>query len=283
MENEELNENLVVEDTTENVGGQATEEVAEGEENTTESNESKQTIVEEEKKYTEKELNDRLNEILSQKIAKKEAKIRREYEKKYAPYSELGNVVGAGLGTNDVKEATKRLTDFYEEQGVKIPKSRGLSDREEQILANAESNEIISAGYEDIVEELDRLTDIGFENMSSREKLVFKNLAEERQKQEAEKELLSIGADKNVLADEKYRNFIKENGLEKVPVKNAYELYQKLQPKQQVEQIGDLTNKNIKEVKTEYTDEEIAKLSLDELDDPVVWKNVRKSMTQRKE
>ncbi len=274
MLNEE--ENLVVEDTTENVGEQATEEVVEGEENTTETDNSESIVTEEEKKYTEKEFNDRLNDLLSKKIARKEAKIRREYEKKYAPYSELGNVVGAGLGTNDMKEVTKQLRSFYEGQGVQIPVQRSFSNREEQILAKAEADDIISAGYEDIVEEVNRLTDVGFENMSGREKLVFKILAEERQKIEAEQELLKIGADKKILDDEKYKNFIKENKLENVPVKNAYELYQKLQPKPQVEQIGDLTNNNPKQEKDFISEAEYDKMTEKEIEQNM--KLIRKSM-----
>ena len=67
---DEKTENLVVEDTTENVGEQATEEVVEGEKTTTE------PIVEEEKKYTEAEL----DEILARKKRNMERKLRREYE-----------------------------------------------------------------------------------------------------------------------------------------------------------------------------------------------------------
>lgn len=265
-ENQE-NENLVVEETTENVGEQATEEVVNSEE------------TEEEKKYSEAEM----NEILAKKKRNMERKLRREYEKKYSVYSELGNVVGAGLGTSDMQEATKKLKDYYEGQGVNIPTQRNFTDREEQILARADAEDIINSGYEDIVEEVNRLTEVGVDKMTAREKLIFKALAEKRQELESEKELLSIGADKEVLNSKEYKSFIKNNGLEAVSAKKAYELFRKIQPKPQVEQIGDLTNKNSKEVKTEYTDEEIAKLSLDELDDPVVWKNVRKSMTQRKE
>lgn len=268
------NENLVVEETTENVGEQATEEVVNSEETTTDS-----IQVEEEKKYSEAEM----NEILAKKKRNMERKLRREYEKKYSVYSELGNVVGAGLGTSDMQEATKKLKDYYEGQGVNIPTQRNFTDREEQILARADAEDIINSGYEDIVEEVNRLTEVGVDKMTAREKLIFKALAEKRQEIESEKELLSIGADKEVLNSKEYKSFIKNNGLEAVSAKKAYELFRKIQPKPQVEQIGDLTNKNSKEVKTEYTDEEIAKLSLDELDDPVVWKNVRKSMTQRKE
>ena len=272
MLNEE--ENLVVEDTTENVGEQATEEVVEGEENTAETDNGESAVTADEKKYTKKELDD----LLSKKIARKEAKIRREYEKKYAPYSELGNVLNAGLGTNNLEEATKQLRSFYEGQGVQIPVQRSFSSREEQILAKADADDIISAGYEDIVEEVDRLTNVGFENMSNREKLVFKILAEERQKMEAEQELLKIGADKKVLDDEKYKNFIKENKLENVPIKNAYELYQKLQPKPQVEQIGDLTNNNPKQEKDFISEAEYDKMTEKEIEQNM--KLIRKSMSK---
>ena len=153
---------------------------------------------------------------------------------------------------------------------------RSFSNREEQILAKAEADDIISAGYEDIVEEVNRLTDVGFENMSGREKLVFKILAEERQKIEAEQELLKIGADKKILDDEKYKNFIKENKLENVPVKNVYELYQKLQPKPQVEQIGDLTNNNPKQEKDFISEAEYDKMTEKEIEQNM--KLIRKSM-----
>lgn len=112
--------------------------------------------------------------------------------------------------------------------------------------------------------------------MSNREKLVFKILAEERQKIEAEKELLKIGADKEVLNDEKYKNFIKENKLENVPVKNVYELYQKLQPKPQVEQIGDLTNNNPKQEKDFISEAEYDKMTEKEIEQNMEL--IRKSM-----
>lgn len=278
MENEEMmnDEDLVVEETTENVGEQATEEVVEGEEQATESNNEEENVVEEEKKYTEEELNARVNELLKKKLHRQETKVRKEYEKKY---SQLENVISAGLNTNDMNEAAKQLEDFYEDQGVKIPKyNRNLSDREEEILAKAEADEIIAAGYEDIVEEVDRLADIGINNMSSREKFIFRNLAEKRKELESEKELLSVGADKNILKDEKYKTFITENGLENVPAKKAYELYRKLQPKPQVEQVGDLTNKNPK------TDKEfISEAEFDNMSPEQIEKNlglIRKSMAK---
>lgn len=269
MEDEEIlddEENLAVEETDENVEEQTTEEIVEGEENSTETDNS-ETVTEEEKKYTEKEFNERVDDLLSKKLARKEAKIRREYEKKYSGYSELGNVVKAGLDTSDLNEATKQLRSYYEEQGVQIPTvQKNFSDRDVQILANADAEEIISAGYEDIIEELNRLTDVGIENMTTREKLVFKVLSDKRQTLESEKELLSIGADKKVIDSEEYKNFIKDNELGNVPVKKAYELYRKLKPMPQVEQIGDLTNKNSKKDDDFISETEYDKMTPEEIE-----------------
>lgn len=279
MEDEEIlddEENLAVEETDENVEEPTTEEIVEGEENSTETDNS-ETVTEEEKKYTEKEFNERVDDLLSKKLARKEAKIRREYEKKYSGYPELGNVVKAGLNTSDLNEATKQLRSYYEEQGVQIPAvQKNFSDREEQILAKADAEEIISAGYEDIIEELNRLTDVGVENMTTREKLVFKALSDKRQTLESEKELLSIGADQKVIDSEEYKNFIKDNGLEAVSAKKAYEIYRKLKPTPQVEQIGDLTNKNSKK-----DDDFISEAEYDKMTEAEIEKNfdkIRKSM-----
>ena len=269
-------EKLVDEETTENVEEQTTEEIVEGEENSTESDNSDNTITEEEKKYTEKELNARVDDLLRKKLARKEPKIRREYEKKYSGYSELGNVVKAGLGTSDLNEANKQLRKFYEEQGVQIPIQSKFSNREEEILANAEAEEIISAGYEDIVEELNRLTDVGIDKMTNREKLVFKALSDKRQVLETEKELLKVGADQKVINSEEYKNFIKENGLEAVSAKKTYELYRKLKPMPQVEQIGDLTNKNSKKDDDFISEAEYDKMTPEEIDKN--FDKIRKSM-----
>lgn len=270
MENEE--ENLVVsEETTENVGEQATEEVV--------SSDKKEEVVED-KVYTEKEFNDRLNELLSKKLSRKESKIRNEYEKKY---SKLENVLSAGLGTNDLDEITNNLSNYYKSQGVEIPAERqNFSAKEEQILANAEANEIIASGYEDIVEEVERLAQIGANNMSTREKLIFKTLADERQKLEEKKELLSLGVDTKVFENEDYKNFIKENGLEKVAAKKAYELYKKMQPQPEVEQIGSMksTETKVDKYKEYYTPDEVRKLTSKDLDDPRIMKAVDDSMTK---
>ena len=166
----EDNKDLVEE--TEKVEEQTTEEIVEAEE------------PKQEKTFTEKEL----DEIVAKKLARKEEKVRREFEKKYG---RLETVVNAGLGTTNTEEAVEQLTDFYEKKGVQIPQE-SYSSRDLEVLAEAEANEIISDGYDEIVSEVDRLA-AEKDNLSQRDKLVFKKLANERKKLEEMRDLAAIG------------------------------------------------------------------------------------------
>lgn len=99
------------------------------------------------------------------------AKLTREYEDKY---SRVETVLNAGLGTSDLAEATNKLADFYKQKGINIPEQPRYSDRDVELLARAEADDIISSGFDEVVEEVDRLADIGVANMTSREKATFK-------------------------------------------------------------------------------------------------------------
>jgi hypothetical protein len=259
----EDNKNLV-EESTENVE-QTTEEIVETVDNT------------EEKLYTEAEFNKKLDEVLAKKIARKEARIKKEYESKH---SKLENVLNAGLGTNSLDEATIKLEDFYKQKGVTIPQEPTYSERDLSILANAEAQEIIQAGYEDIVEEVDRLAEIGIENMSSREKLVFKKLAEERQVLEATQELSKIGVSNDILNDSKFKSFA-EKLNPNLSLKEKYEMYAQFNPKEKVKPIGSMKGDTSKsnEVKDFYTREEALQFTKKDFDkNPALFKAVEQSM-----
>ena len=103
------NENLV-EESTENVEEQTTEENHEEVEETADTTE--QSDVEEgveDPKQEETCTREQVDEMNAKKIARKEAKIRREYENKY---SRLETVVNTVLGTNSIEESTSKLEDF---------------------------------------------------------------------------------------------------------------------------------------------------------------------------
>lgn len=272
----EYNEELVLEN-TENVEEQATEELVDGAK--VEKAVEQPTETPEEKKYSESELNKRVNELLAEKLGKKtaiiERKLRREYDSKYG---DLENVLKAGTGISDVKELTDTFTDFYTNKGKVIPTRNNYSESDLRILASAEADDIISSGFDDVVEEVDRLADKGLENMTPREKIMFQKLATYRQDKERENELASIGVTTDVLSNTEFTNFAKQFNTD-VPIKDVYTMWTKTQPTKKVEQMGSMKNTIPNKVKDYYTEEEISKLTLDDLNNPDVWNAVRKSMT----
>lgn len=250
------NENLVVEQTAENV------------ETTTE-----QTP----KMYTEAEMNARVDEILGKKIARKEAKIRKEYERNYG---DLVDMLKAGTGKESVEEVTDALKSFYQSKGVKIPQKTEYSSKDIELLARAEADEIIRGGYEEVVDEVDRLTELGADNMTAREKAVFKVLAEHRQNTERDKELAQIGVGKDVYNSEGFKEFQKMFKSD-VPIAKVYENYVKTQPKKEVRTMGSMKNSTSDDgtVKDFYTRDEALQFTKKDFDkNPALYKAVQESM-----
>jgi len=277
MENNE--ENVV--ETTENVGEQATENLVEGKEVATEAEVVKNDDNKvDEKLYSEADItklvNEKVNEILPSKIERAKNRLRREYEDKYG---RVETVLKAGLGTDSLEDATNRLAEFYTDRGINIPTQPTYSKRDEELLANAEATEIINSGYEDIVEETDRLADIGVDKMTPREKLLFTKLATERKRQEGINELASIGVKPEALEDKEYKDFASKLNPD-MSQKEKYEMYLKFKPKPKVEQIGSMKN-TIPDTKVKdfYTPDEVRKLTSKDLDNPEIMKAVEKSMT----
>lgn len=236
-------------------------------------------IEEQEEKFTKSQvdemINSKVDDLLKKKLARKEAKIRKEYEKKY---SRLETVVNTGLGTNNIEESTEQLEKFYKEKGIDIPKI-GLSEEQEERLALLDADELISCGYDDVVEEVDRLTDLGVENMSKAEKKYFLKLADYRQTVETEKELRANGISIEEMNTQEFKDIMNTINPD-LSISKKIETYLKLKPKKETKQIGSLKNGTINQVKDYYSPEEISRLTEEELDDPKVWEAVRRSMTK---
>jgi len=262
-------------DETENTEEQTVEETVEStEEETAENVEEVESTEEPKLKYTEDEFNQKVDELVAKKLGRKTAKLEREFKRKY---SKLENVLNAGLGTNNVEEATKELAEFYTQKGINIPNEPSFSERETEILANAEANDIISLGYDEISDEIDRLKKIGKDNMSNRDKLIFSRLANEKARIEEEKELLSIGVNREMLNDEKFKEF-RENLNPNLSLKDQYEMYLKLNPKKEIKKMGSMKNGATNNIKDFYTYEEASKFTDDDYkNNPDLYKIVEKS------
>ena len=250
------NENLVTEQVAENV---------------------EQTTEETPKTYTEAEFNAKLDEVLGKKLARREAKIRKEYDRKYG---NLEEVLRAGTGKESVEEMTDTFTKFYESKGITLPKEPSYTDKDIEVLARAEANDIINAGFEDVVDEVDRLTELGAENMTAREKAYFKVLAEHRQNTERQNELAKIGVTDDVYNSREFQDFagmFKSN----VPIAEIYKQYTKTQPKKDIKPMGSMKNStsNDSAVKDFYTRDEALKFTKSDFDkNPALFKAVQESM-----
>ena len=269
------NENLVNE--TENVEQQTTEENVDGVDvggktvDTTENEATTETPTVE--TFTKEQVDD----MIAKKLARKEAKIRREYENKY---SRLETVVNTGLGTNSIEESTSKLEEFYKRKGIDIPTAPTYSEREAELLAQGEADDIISAGYDEVVEEVDRLASIGVENMSARDKALFSKLATYRQETEQENEVRALGISKDEINSQEFKDFSSKLNPN-LSLKEKYEMYSQIKPKKETKKIGSVKSGMTSQVKDYYSPEEIERLTEEDLDDPKVWEAVRKSMTGR--
>ena len=251
----ENNENFVTEEVTENV------------EVTTE-----QTPV---KTYTQEEV----DAMMGKRLARKEAKIRKEYERKYG---NLEEVLKAGTGKESVEELTDTFTDFYEKKGIQIRKEPTYSDRDTEVLARAEAADIIEAGYEEVVEEVERLTKVGLANMTPREKAVFKVLAEHRQNAERADELGRLGVTEDVYGSKEFKAFASKFNAN-TSISDIYDIYTKTQPKKEYKTTGSMKNNTSSDgtVKDFYTRDEALKFSRKDLDkNPALVKAIEASMTK---
>lgn len=249
------NENLVTE-VTEN-----TEQTAE------------QTQQQVAKTYTQEEV----NAIVGKAKARAKASAERAAERKYG---RLGDVVKAGLETEDLDQATDTLEKFYASKGKVIQKPQ-YSAKDIETLARADANEFINAGFEDVVDEVDRLAEIGIENMTPMEKAKFKVLAEHRQSAERAQELEKIGVGKDVLESPEFKEF---QGMfrEDTPISKVYEQFQKTQPKKEIKNPGSMKHQAAEPaIKDYYSYEESLKFTKKDFDDnPALYKAVCNSMPQ---
>lgn len=234
-------------------------------------------VVQQPKTYTEEEFNAKLDEVLGKKIARKEAKIRKEYERKYG---DLESVLKAGTGKESVEEMTETFTDFYRGKGVQLPQKPQYSDKDIAVLAKAEAEEIIRGGYDEVVEEVDRLTAIGFEHMTARDKAIFKTLAEHRQNAERGRDLAKIGVTEDVYNSQEFRDFAGKFNPN-TPITDIYDIYSKTKPKKEIKTMGSMKNSTSDNgtVKDFYTRDEALQFTKQDFDkNPALYKAVVASM-----
>lgn len=250
------NENLVAEAVTENVE-QTTEETPP-------------------KMFTQDEVND----IVGKAKARERAKITKQYERRNSDINDLVETLETGTGKKGVRELNDTFSKFYESKGVKINKKPTYTDKDIETLARAEADEIIRSGYDEVVDEVDRLLELGAENMTAREQAVLKVLAEHRHNTDRSNELAKIGVTEDVYNSTEFKEF-QSMFREDTPISKVYEQYLKTQPKKEIRTMGSMKNNNSADngVKDFYTPEEARSFTRRELDEnPALFAAIEKSM-----
>ena len=224
---------------------------------------------------------EKLDEVLPGKIARREAKIRKEYDRKYG---DLEEVLKAGTGKESVEEVTDTFKQFYQKKGIQIPERPAFSASDIEVLARAEAEDIIRNGFDEVVEEVERLAALGAENMTPRDKAAFKILAEHRQNAERGRELAQIGVTEDVYNSQEFKDFAGKF-TSNTPIRDIYDIYEKTQPKKNIKPMGSMKSNGTADngIKDFYSFEEASKFTKADFDkNPALFDAVRKSMPKWK-
>ena len=225
------------------------------------------------KLYTQEEVDG----IVGNKKARWDAKNKRDYDRKYEKHNQIVEMLKAGTGKDNVDDLISHLQEFYSDKKVEVASTPVYPEREIEILAQADAEEIIKAGYDEVVEEVDRLADIGVEKMTAREKATFKVLADHRYHTERIQALAEIGVPESVYNSPEFKTFASQFTAN-VPITDVYGIYEKNTKTSDVEPMGSMKNGSQNEEKTYYSPEDVDKLTASDYDNPTVLKRVRESM-----
>ena len=289
MENEEMLEQT---NEAENVDTQTTEEIEEeGIELTDTSDTEEQEPVKE-----KEEVRQSLKELLksnpdyqaefSDMVKSRLDRQERGYQKELAKYKDTENVLKSALHVNDMDEANKKLREYYENEGIKLPEvyKSGLSSREIEVLAKADAQDFINEGYDSMVNEANRLASKKYENLNERERVIFNTLAERLTEENNRRDLLKLGAKEDVLNDKDFITF-KNKFNSNTPIGDIYNLYIKTQDgtKKPVA-MGSMKDTTAqKEVKSFYSPKDVENMTDDDWNKPGAWEKVLASMKKWKE
>ena len=289
MENEEM---LELTNDTENVETQTTEEMVEDgiELTDTEGEQSneEETPKKEEVRQTFRELlksNPDYQEEFSEMMKTRLDRQERTFQKELSKYKDTENVLKSALGASDIEEANKKLREYYENEGIKLPEvyKPGLSSREIEVLAKADAQDFINEGYDSMLNEANRLAAKEYKNLNDRERIIFNTLAEELNKENSKRELLKVGAKEDVLNDKDFINF-RNQFNSKTPIGDIYNLYlQTHNSKQKPTPMGSMKDTTAKkDIKDYYSPDDVNKLTDEDWAKPGVFEKALASMKKWK-
>lgn len=286
MENEEMLEQT---NETENVETQTTEEMVDkGIELTDTSNSHEEQLETKEVKQTLREIlksnpeyQEEFSEMMKARLDRKD----REFQKELSKYKDTENVLKSTLGANNTEEVNKKLREYYEAEGIKLPEvyKPGLSSREIEVLAKADAQDFINEGYDSMLNEANRLASKEYKNLNERERIIFNTLAEALTEENTKRDLLKIGAKEELLSNKDFIDF-KSKFNSKTPIGDIYNLFLKTQDsKSKPAAIGSMKDTTAqKETKDFYSPKDVENLTDDEWAKPGVWEKALASIKKWK-
>lgn len=226
--------------------------------------------------YTDEEFNQKVNEIADRRVARKMRKVNRELD----DYKDTINVLKSQLGGDTIEDVNTNLRKLYENEGVELPKKYVSEDSElNELLAERDFKDFETEGIKSITDEANRLAGIGYENLNSKDKILFSKLVNKIDTENDKKVLKGLNVDESILEDKDFISFRGQFNRE-VPISKIYDLYSG-NKETKINTPGNLENKSTTE-REYFTDEEIEALTMEQLDDPKIWEKVRKSQTRNK-
>lgn len=258
----------------ENQETQVVEEITENTEHTAE-----ETPVMYTQEQVDEMVKQKLDEIMPGKIARKEARIRKETDREYG---EMLGYLQAATGKKTVGEITEYMREHYGSQGITPKADPEYSQEDLAVLAEADAQGFIRGGYDEVAEEHDRLEKLGAD-MTPRERAVHAALSRHRQQEEQGRELAKIGVPKDVYMSKEFQDFagMFDKGT---PITKVYETYAKTR-RPEVQTMGSMKTVDSGDsgIKDFYTQEEAAKFTQKELlANPKLLNAVLKSQSQWK-
>lgn len=166
--------------------------------------------------YTEEEYQRAINKIIARERGNKEKEIN--------PL--LATLKAVGFDGKTPQEVNQKLRQNYKDQGVEIPEyHENMSEREQKALAKLDADEVIELGDRAMQERFGELYQkYKQNNISVREQEEMNLIGKAHSVRLAKKELLSVGADPNIVESDKFKKFA-QRYADNIPIKEIYEDY----------------------------------------------------------
>ena len=166
--------------------------------------------------YTEEEYQRAINKIIARERGNKEKEIN--------PL--LATLKAVGFDGKTPLEVNQKLRQNYKEQGVEIPEyQESMSEREQKALGKLDAEEVIELGEQAMQERFGELYQkYKQNNISVREQEEMNLIGKAHSVRLAKKELLSVGADPNIVESDKFKKFA-QRYADNISIKEIYEDY----------------------------------------------------------